>query len=335
MDRNKLDAVLTCVNGYVASGHLEMALVGVAENGEVAECRSFGNCGNDVAALRRRQFALASISKAITGVALARAWEDGQINYDEPICVTLPEFASDDRRRRITIRHILTHTSGLPSRFVNNCSTQDYSYDSVLRLLYSEDPIAKEPGSQMAYSSYTYQLINEVVRRKLGVPMSGFMKQYLLEPLGMADTAFRPHDWGTAVPVIGHPVPYGEAMEKFCKMEMSGSGMWSTMDDLLRLGNALIVPGRFLRQDTLDMFSTVTLSAPKAGTTGEMGARTLGWVKEPTAAFPGKPLSGFYHGGATGTLLWIDPGRRLVFVFLTNRWGSGNEHAFDTLSRLY
>ena len=62
---------------------------------------------------------------------------------------------------------------------------------------------------------------------------------------------------------------------------------------------------------------------------------TVGWVKAGQGAFPEQPEVGFYHGGATGTLLWLDPARRLVFVFLSNRWGSGNEHAFDVLQRLY
>ena len=320
---------------YVRSGHLPSAVVAVAENDTLVGVRACNEVGDEDPSMLKRPFALASISKAITGAALAKAWEQGELDYDRPIAEAIAEFGSDPLRRRITIRHILTHTSGLPSRFADACQASGFSRDSILRLLCAGDPVAHEPGTVMAYSSYTYQLLNEVVHRRLGLGLTAFLSEYLFEPLGMTGTGFRPPDWHQVMPAVDHPVPLGEAMERYCALEMSASGLWSTVDDLLRLGNGMLVPNRLLSADTLDTVTRVTLPAPRAGTDGVFSARTLGWVKEPQPAFPRQPDRGFYHGGATGTLLWIDPARGLVFVFLTNRWGSGNEHAFDVLSALY
>ena len=123
-------------------------------------------------------------------------------------------------------------------------------------------------------------------------------------------------------------------MEAYCRLEMTGSGLWSTAADLVQLGQALLSPGKLMSPET---FQRVTAPQPGATRWGEesFSCRTWGWVKERQKAFPRQPWTGFYHGGATGTMLWIDPDRDLVFVFLSNKWGAGNDDAFAALDVLY
>jgi CubicO group peptidase (beta-lactamase class C family) len=197
-----------------------------------------------------------------------------------------------------------------------------------------KDAPAYEPGAYFQYASLTYLLLNAVVLRLLGKRMSEFLSEYVFGPCGMADTGFHPVDPARAMPLMGHPADTPEKLRRYGDLELSGSGLWSTVEDLVRMGQALLTPGRLLSRDAFERHTRSQPSLPSVA--GDRSSRrTWGWNREPQAALPRQPDTGFYHGGATGTLLWLDPARDLIFVFLSTRWGSGNEHAFGTLSVLY
>jgi len=319
---------------YVACGHLPAVVVAVANRETILTQRAFGQDAQEAPELLDRVFALASITKAITAVGVARLHEEGVVDYDTPIADIVPRFGTDEGRRRITLRHIFTHTTGLSTEFAPGDDEIDYSSEVLLRLL-CEGDLLFEPGTRMSYSTYSYQLINAVVAHLLdGMGMGEFLSRYVFEPAGMPDTSFRP-DPTKALCAVDHPIPDCGMLPKYCALEMSGSGLWSTVSDLVSLGRSLLAPGKLLSRET---FAKVTQSQPGLPMLGDeehLSNRTLGWVKEPQAQFPGQPASGFYHGGATGTLLWIDPAADIIFVLLTNRWASGNDHAFDVLNCLY
>jgi len=317
---------------YVTSGHLPTALVAVATSKERVGLRAFGLDGKEPA-LWEKRFALASISKAISGVGIACLVDRGKLDYTTPVCEIIPEFGTNDQRRRIAVGDIFTHTTGLPGRGAAEVTKAGCPPDLCRRWLV-EDELLYEPGAEMLYTSYTYQLLNWIVERLLDVEMSAFLEEYVFTPAGMTGTSYRPGPEERTVPTVDHPVADPEDMERYCRLEMSGSGMWSTASDLVRLGQVLLQPGRLMRPETFERTTVARSTVIRRGT-DEPSCRTWGWVKEPQAAFPLQTETGFYHGGATGTLLWIDPPRDLIFVFLANRWGSGNDHAFATLNVLY
>ena len=114
---------------------------------------------------------------------------------------------------------------------------------------------------------------------------------------------------------------------------MSGAGIWATVDDLLAFGRAYLEPGRLLKAETIAACTCVRHPAPMLNQEHATSARSFGWNKEPQ--FAGQPPESFSHGGATGTLLMVDPGSDLVFVLLTNHWGCPSVHAASALARLY
>ena len=316
---------------YIDSGHLSCAVLGVASAEDVCSVWAADSEG-DKPEMAGNSFAIASISKAVTGTAIARLFEEGLLEYDQPIASILPEFGLTPERRRITVRHILTHSTGLPARFAGACVEEGFQSDAVWRLLCA-DPLSPAPGTAMRYSSYTYQLLNRLAESVTGASFGEILAKRVFEPCGMRRTGFRPvKPW---TPTIDHPVQEGADMEAYCEMEMSGSGLWTTVGDLLHLGQAYLNPGRLLSAETIELVTRAQEPLPVLGAEGRWSRRTLGWNREPQASFPDLPETGFYHGGATGTLLWIDPGADLVMVFLANHWGSGNDHAFEILRRLY
>lgn len=333
LSRQQIDSAFDKARQYVLSGHLPCALVAVADRQGVVAQVAYDTDGEEAPKLFDGVYALASISKAITGIGAAVLYDEGKLRYDVPICSYLPEFGVDDARRSMTLTHVFTHSTGLPSRFAAEFADIDDPAARLFQLL-CEDPLQFPPGTMMSYSTYTYQLVNAVVERIIGVRFSRFLQDRVFDPCGMKDTGFCP-DPARAMPVVDHPIPAGPAMKTFCDLEISGGGMWSTAADLVRLGQAWLTPGKLVSAATFQTVTAAQPGLPMVGNESVLSCRTLGFVKEKQGMFPRQPAAGFYHGGATGTLWWLDPERGLIYVFLTTRWGSGNEHAFDVLNCLY
>jgi CubicO group peptidase (beta-lactamase class C family) len=276
--------------------------------------------------LRNRIFLLASISKAITGTAVARLVDQGLVKWEEPLSKYLPEMKDGSDNEKIRVGDVFLHRTGyfdiakmIDPSVIPTCE----AYKELLR----QGPGIK-PGSFFRYASTTYWFINALVHKLLGFEsMQDFLAEWLFEPCGMKNTAFLPPEEKTIDP---HHLT-GKEMDHFMGAEIPGAGLWSTMDDLLNLGRAVIEPGKLFSEET---FTAMTEAHPmkKAGDDG-FSCRTYGWVKE--LKFNNQPLRGFYHGGATGGVLWCDKECDLIVVFMSNQWGGGNDDAFNVISSFY
>jgi serine-type D-Ala-D-Ala carboxypeptidase len=317
----------------VLNGSIPCALVAAASRERVWAMRAYNGRGEEDRSLIRGVFPLASVTKAIAGVGIARMVEKGLLDYADPVARHLPEFGRRAWRRTITLGSIFTHCTGLQPRPMSDCLVPGGPGPDDFLALFADEP-AYEPGTRFQYTTLTYQLLNAIVRRSLEMRMSEFLREYVFVPCGMEDTGFRVLDPARLVPSVNHPAATPEALGRFEEMELSGAGLWSGASDLVRLAQALLTPGKLLSPEGFARHTRRQPSLP-AVAGDKRSYRTWGWNREPQPSFPHQSGTGFYHGGAAGDLLWIDPARDLIFVFLSARWGSGNEHDFAALDRLY
>lgn len=327
----QLDNAAQCAREYVSSGNLAMAAVAASDDEGLRLRVAFGKDGEEYPDLCDRQYALASISKAITGVLTAILYEQGILDYEAPIIEYVPEFGTSAARRSIRLGQVFNHSTGLGSRFIDSCVQVDYDPVRMLDQLCTA-PLEDEPGTASRYSTHTFQLIVEAIKRRLELSMEEALQRFLCEPCGMRDTSFYPRP-EIAMEVLDHPVPEGAQFLAIQKMEMAGGGLWSTLDDLTRLGRAWLAC-KLVSPETFAKVTALWNPLPIVDGGGVLCRRTLGFDRA-LGCFPNQPESGFFHGGATGTLWYMDPERDLVYVFLTNRWGASNEQAFSVLGRLY
>jgi CubicO group peptidase (beta-lactamase class C family) len=267
----------------------------------------------------RTLYDLASLTKVVaTTTAAMLLYEDGLLDLDRPVVAYIPEFP----HRLVTIRHLLTHTSGLPAGIPLRNVTPEEGWRRIL-----ETPLVREPGAAVEYSDVGFAVLWVAAERAAGEPLAELLERRVYLPLEMRSTRFLPgEDCARCAPTArranGEPLrglvhdPIARALGG-----ISGhAGLFSTAHDLARFAAMLAAGGeldgaRVLRAETIRRFTT---AQPGAGT------RALGWdTPEPdrTAGSAGKHLSrrAFGHTGFTGTSLWVDPESGLWAVILTNR----------------
>jgi CubicO group peptidase (beta-lactamase class C family) len=270
---------------------------------------------------------LASLTKVIaTTTALMLLVERGRVDLDAPVQRYLPEFAAAG----VTVRHLLTHTSGLRATLPLYRDARDST--AALRIVLAEAPLAP-PGTRMVYSDLNAILLGEIVRRAgWGGPLDAFATHEIFVPLGLRQTVFRPSRSlvrRTAPTGVwrGHPVAGVVNDQNAARLGgVAGhAGLFASASDVARFAQFMLgegaLPGgpRLLRPETVRAFTAVAVKARRGAS-----ARTLGWEAVPT----GEDVSSagtlfgprsYGHTGWTGTSLWIDPDRNLFVVLLTNR----------------
>jgi CubicO group peptidase (beta-lactamase class C family) len=282
-------------------------------------------------------FDLASVSKVVatTGMAMI-LYEQGQIDLEMPLLGVLPEFAdglsgNDPRRREVTFRMLLAHSSGLPAyeRLYLRAPTKDKLVREALSI-----PLKNAPGAHAEYSDIGFILLGIALERIAEETLDRFCQREVFGPLGMVHTAFNPpSDWKPRIPppaddqTFRKRIIQGEVQDENASV-MNGvaghAGLFSTTADVATFAHAMLNGGApIVRPETLAMF-TRRENSP-AGT-----SRALGWDTPSAPSQSGKYFSpaSFGHLGYTGTSLWIDPERRLSVTLLTNRtWPDCSNHA--------
>lgn len=270
-------------------------------------------------------FDIASLTKVVgtTTVALTLL-EQGIFQLDTELGELIKDIPQD--KARITILHILTHTSGLAAAtplYLNAKEPQD-----VFRQIL-DSPLAYEPGTQVVYSCVGYILLGHIIQSLTGTSLADLVSKRLLTILGMKDTYYNP-------PEEVHPrVAYTEwcpRSKRFLRgivhdenaqalRGISGNaGLFSTAGDLAKFANMILSDGRspggaVLSEATLGLLR-------RSYTEGLNERRTIGWVlpsKENSSGGNLLSASAIGHTGFTGTSLWIDGEKELFVVLLTNR----------------
>jgi CubicO group peptidase (beta-lactamase class C family) len=337
---------------YVENGEISGAVMLLADHEKILHLSAVGV--SDLATHRAMQtddlFWIASMTKPIAAVGLGVLVDDGKVGFDDPVEKYLPEFRGQwvvqegtaDRRvlvkspRPITLRDLLTHTSGLGEY----PATQPHWTLSEFTKVVAREPLRFQPGTRWAYSTAGIDTIGRVIEIVSGQSFAAFLQQRIFAPLGMKDTPFwlspdqekrfahnyRPDATGKLAET---PIAYlygGTATDR-ARPALGGAGLFSTAADVATFYQAMLNHGEVAGRRIL---SAATLAEMTRKQTGDLKARAgmpwgLGFcvVEEPGAMEANAYFSPgtFGHGGAHGTQSWADPTRGLVYVFMIQRAG--------------
>ncbi|HEV7899779.1 MAG TPA: serine hydrolase domain-containing protein [Planosporangium sp.] len=295
-------------------------------------------------------FDLASVSKLFTSVVLMQQVERGRVDLDAPVARYLPEFAAGGKEA-VTVRMLLTHTSGLPP-FAPLWSSYPDPPARLAAALASPLMSGALPGGQYVYSDLGLIALGELVHRVTGQRLDEAVRTGITEPLSMVDTGYNPapDKRGRIAateyePYAGRGMVWGEVHDENA-WSLGGvaghAGVFSTVDDLAIFCQMVLNGGeykgrRILRESTVRSM-LVNYNARLEASNPE-SRRGLGfelnkhWYMDGLAS----PVT-FGHTGFTGTSIVVDPLSHSFVILLTNRvhpdrgWG-GNNNSRRALAR--
>ena len=311
--RTALDTAVTRAREQGYSGTLL-----VAQNGKPLYTAFVGKAdrehGIDVAADTR--FALASTGKLFTTVSVLQLVEAGKLDLDATVGRYLPDWPQDDVRDKVTLRHLLTHTSGLGSYFAapgyRSQRARLLSVADHLPLFANEAP-AFAPGSGFAYSNSGFMLLGRIVEVASGEDYYDYVARHVFAPAGMRDTGYYDRSGKADKVAVGYLAPAGSETNDGWREWRGGpaGGGWSTPADLVRFHQALMA-GKLVGAATRDRWLT-PIDVP-----GEGGLRGSG-LGALVMRVGGNVVFG-HPGGSPGTAseFWATRDGGLVVVLMSN-----------------
>lgn len=328
----------------IAAGDFPSAVYLIAEKGQPLFADALGHAVVDpyrITASLNTIYDLASLTKPlITGMLCAQLVEKGELTLDSAVANYLPEFDRTDRQM-ITVRELLTHTSGLPA-WRPLYILAEGERERALGVIVNE-ALEYKPGTRVVYSDLGFIVLGFLLERLIGRGLDELARTEIIQPLKLQHTFFNPEmalQTGIAACETGNAyerettqasgaeqyvqwrehVIWGEVHDGnsyFLAGVAGHAGLFSTATETLRLAT------QFLPQQS-ELLSTDTCFElfTRNMTEGLEEARSISWqlAQSPgSAAGPSLPPDSFGHSGFTGTSCWIDPHHERVFILLTNR----------------
>ncbi|GAA4431168.1 serine hydrolase domain-containing protein [Bremerella cremea] len=334
-------AVAKLVEEDVVSG----AVILVSEDGKVVHLSAIGDANIDAhkPMTPDTMFAIASMTKPITATALMTLVEEGKVNLDDPVSKYIPEFANvklDGKPldKPITLRQVLTHTSGLggDQRVVK-------SLENTGKVL-AERPLRSVPGTKWEYSP-GLNVAGRVIEVASGKPYAEYLQETIFTPLKMNDTTFKPTDEQKPriATLYAKDKDSGELKENSSwigNVETDpypnpSAGLYSTARDLQRfyqmmLNGGFLGDAKILSRDSVKELTRLQTGDIVTGFTPGNGWG-LGYciVQQPQGVTAALSPGSFGHGGAFGTQSWADPVKGRIFLLLVQRSNLGNSDGSD------
>ena len=318
LQREQIEDASAVLAKGIASGPLKSAVLHVRKR-TTSITRSFGGVADDA------MFLLGSISKPICITALMTLFDRGDFQLDDPVKTWIPEFTGDGRER-VTIRHLLTHVSGLPDQLSDN---------DTLRREHAGLPVFVEhairtrlqfvPGSKYQYSSMGILLALEVAQRISGIAMLKLVDQTVFQPLGLKHAALGMGRFGMedlvpcqtefAAPEAGGGAESARGWDwnslYWRKLGSPWGGAHASAPDI----------GRFLDEFLYERGAVVKPATARLMVSNQnpqgLPPRGLGFDTAMAAGPKGSSRT-FGHSGSTGTLAWADPRTETICVVLTS-----------------
>jgi CubicO group peptidase (beta-lactamase class C family) len=366
MSSKRLERIDAFIKDYIDTNQIAGAVTLVARSGKVVhfEAQGFRFKEEQLPMEKDTIFSLASMTKPIVSTALMMLWEDGRFMLDDPISKWLPSYAHKEvldpltgRRspaRPVTVRHVLTHTSGLslaavaaPPPLTDTAEADPLAdpqapagradaparpktlLDAVERA--AATPLAFQPGERWQYGSST-DFVAILVEKMSGMTIDRFVRERIFQPLGMHDTFYNvPREKASKVAAIYRPDKDGR-ITLFRKPEFHEpttyfpgvAGLNGTAADYFRFAQMLLNGGeydgqRLLGRMTVDMMITNQIGAGKpVYIRGDGYGFGLGFgiLTNPARSGDALSIGTFTWGGANGTLFWVDPQEDLIGILM-------------------
>lgn len=270
-------------------------------------------------------FDAASLTKVIaTTPAVMKLMEAGKLDVESPVSRYLPEFTGDGREA-ITVRQLLTHSSGLRAGLSPQGDWK--GKDGALRAACAEKPLT-EPGTAYCYSDINFILLGILVERVSSMSLDAFCAKEIFEPLKMKDTSYRPQPADGTSRIAPTTLVEGKFLRGVVhdptSRRMGGvsghAGVFTTAGDLGRFARMMLNEGEL---DGVRLFKAETVVAMTSVQSPRgLPRRGFGWDIDSLYAGPRGdifPLGSYGHTGWTGTRLWLDPFSKTSTIFLSNR----------------
>ena len=299
-------------------------------------------------------FWIASMTKPITAMGVLMLVEEGKLGLDDPVEKYLPSFKAQKLAtptgpvptpRPVTIRDLLTHTSGLSAASLTAANQPVDTVPLAAMVDHSgRTALVSAPGAKWAYSNTGINALGRIIEVVSGQPYPDFVQKRFFDPLGMNSTSFWPDDTlqaSLATPyrkdkATGKLIAAGNSrfsnpLQNRARTAIPAGGLFSTANDLAQLCQMILRGGeldghRFLRPETLKLMTTNQLGEMPKVSFAEGMRMGLGFhvVGTPIGVTESLSPGSFGHGGAYGTQAWIDPVRRQAYILLIQRTDLAN-----------
>lgn len=321
-DETRLEILDRHFMKIIESNKIQCASYLLSKDGQVFACRSMGKLRYDDTrefmpdSIRR----IASITKVVTSICVMQLVEKGLIYLNQPVSSIIPEFDTV-QHKKITVFHLLTHTSGLsadPGYFTepyprNWWNTE--SEDSWIKQFLT-GPLLCQPGEQWNYSSMGFAILGEIVTRVSGVVYEQYAMENVIKPLGMNRSFFDvPEELHEEMCCI-NKFEVERLNKKYEGTNMpsrAGGGLFSTLEDLKRLGQMLLNKGTYngnilLGRKTVEAMTSKQLGAGVPAFMWGAQLKSFNYgigmhIERDTLLSPGS----FSHEGAGRSALYMDP----------------------------
>ena len=299
-------------------------------------------------------FWIASMTKPITAMGVLMLIEEGKLGLDDPVEKYLPSFKAQKLAtptgpvptpRPVTIRDLLTHTSGLSAASLTAANQPVDTVPLAAMVDHSgRTALVSAPGAKWAYSNTGINALGRIIEVVSGQPYPDFVQKRFFDPLDMNSTSFWPDDTlqaSLATPyrkdkATGKLIAAGNSrfsnpLQNRARTAIPAGGLFSTANDLAQLCQMILRGGeldghRFLRPETLKLMTTNQLGEMPKVSFAEGMRMGLGFhvVGTPIGVTESLSPGSFGHGGAYGTQAWIDPVRRQAYILLIQRTDLAN-----------
>lgn len=353
---DRLPQIAPRMKSFVEHGEIAGAVTLASRNGTVQHLEAVGWQDKEKQTPMKTDtiFEIMSMTKPVTAAGIQMLAEEGLLALTDPVEKHLPEFrgqrmiASHSKdsvvlkapSRPITIRDLLTHTSGMPEMPPAGAGGVGLYRSMNLTLahavhLFSQMPLEFEPGAKWSYSNTGMATLGRIIEVVSDRPYETFLEERVFRPLGMKDTFFfPPPDKLSRIAAVytyanGKLSNAGDGIyRKRAKYPMPEGGLYSTAADLAAFYQMMLNGGVYQGKRLLSKASVQMVTSDHTpGMARDFG---LGWAVTPRDSLNLTSKGAFGHGGAFGTFGWVDPAKNLVGVFLIQRMGGSTDSMRDT-----